>query len=141
MSVEQSVIPMLAYEDGVAALDWLCAAFGFTEKEKWVEDGRLTHGEVRSESGGVIMLAQPTPDYEGPARHREHCAAAARWSQVPWVVNGVLVYVANVDAHYRRAAEHGARILSEVETGFPGKRYRCEDLEGQRWMFMETPAE
>jgi len=30
----QQIIPMLAYEDGVAAMDWLCKAFGFSEKKR-----------------------------------------------------------------------------------------------------------
>ena len=47
------------------------------------------------------------------------------------------VYVEDVDAHFKRSREAGATILSEVETGEPGKRYRAEDLEGHRWMFMQ----
>ena len=35
------------------------------------------------------------------------------------------------------AKAKGATILSAIETGDPGTRYRAEDLEGQRWMFME----
>jgi len=27
-------------------------------------------------------------------------------------------------------------MLFELEDGFPGRRYRVEDLEGHRWMFM-----
>jgi len=27
------IIPMLAYEDGIAAMDWLCKAFGFLENQ------------------------------------------------------------------------------------------------------------
>jgi PhnB protein len=53
------------------------------------------------------------------------------------VVDGVLVYVDDVDAHYTRAKAHGASILSEPEDGFPGRRYRAEDPEGHRWMFLE----
>jgi uncharacterized glyoxalase superfamily protein PhnB len=45
--------------------------------------------------------------------------------------------VDDVDAHFKKAKENGAEILSEIEDGFPGKRYRCADIEGQRWMFME----
>src|SRR5687767_12487391 len=87
------VIPMLAYEDGPAALDWLVRAFGFRERTRWLNpDGTLSHGEMEC-GGGVIMLATPTPEYEGPRRHREHCDAARRWSTVPWVIDGVLVYV------------------------------------------------
>jgi len=133
-----SVVPMLAYEDGPAALDWLSRAFGFKECARMLDDaGRLAHGEMRTESGGLLMLATPTPDYESPKRHRQHCAAAERWHAVPWVINGVLVYVDDVDAHFRRAKSAGATILSEIEDGFPGRRYRAEDPEGQRWFFMQ----
>lgn len=135
------VIPMLSYEDGAAAMDWLAQAFGFQEVTRWLdEEGRLSHGEMLTGSGR-IMLASPTPAYESPKHHREHCAAAQAWSQVPWVLNGVLVYVDDVDAHYQRAKAAGATILSEPEAGPPGKRYRVEDIEGQRWMFMERSGE
>jgi uncharacterized glyoxalase superfamily protein PhnB len=131
------VIPMIAYEDGEAALDWLAQAFGFRERARMVgPDGRLAHGEMEA-GEGVIMLATPTPDYESPRRHREHCERARVWSAVPWVIDGVLVYVADVDAHYERAKGAGAIILSEPEDGFPGRRYRVEDLEGHRWMFLQ----
>ncbi len=132
-----SVIPMLSYEDGVAALEWLAKAFGFRERTRLqAPDGRLTHAEMTA-GDGVIMLATPTPDYESPRRHRQHCERARRWSTVPWVVDGVLVYVDNVDVHYVRARGAGATILSEPEAGPPGRRYRVEDLEGHRWMFVE----
>jgi uncharacterized glyoxalase superfamily protein PhnB len=125
------VIPMLSYEDGVAALEWLCRAFGFVEVERMVDaTGRLAHGELQVGQGRV-MLASPTPAYESPAHHREHCAAAAAWSQVPYVINGVLVYVDDVAAHFDVAKR------AEIEHGFPGTRYRAADLEGQRWMFMQ----
>jgi PhnB protein len=87
------------------------------------------------------MLATPTADYESPKRHREQCEQAAKWSEVPWVIDGVLVYVDDVDAHYGRARQAGAVILSELEEGPPGTRYRAEDLEGHRWMFMQREQE
>ena len=133
-----TVTPMLAYEDGSAAMDWLIGAFGFVERERWLEDdGRLSHGELGFGDGGVVMLATPTPLYEGPARHREHCAQAAAWSAVPYIVDGVLVEVDDLDAHFERARAAGARILSEPEAAAPGsfRHYRAEDLEGHRWMF------
>jgi PhnB protein len=83
------------------------------------------------------MLATASPDYESPRHHREHCERARAWSSVPWVIDGVLVYIDNVDEHYERAKAAGATILSEPEAGPPGRRYRAEDLEGHRWMFME----
>ena len=133
----QGVIPMIAYENGPAAMDWLANAFGFREVTRMLgNEGTLAHGEMETASG-LIMLATPSPDYQGPKRHRESCDAAARWSAVPWVVDGVLVYVDNVDTHFAQAKKLGANVLSEPEDGPPGKRYRVEDLEGHRWMFME----
>ncbi len=130
------VIPFLTYEDGVAALEWLAEAFGFTETARFTSpDGRLSHGEM-SVGNGLIMLASPSPDYEGPKRHRASCEIAASWSALPWIIDGVLVYVDDVDQHYARAKAAGAAILSEPEEGPPARRYRVEDLEGHRWMFM-----
>ena len=130
------VIPMIAYEDGFAALDWLARAFGFRERRRMTgADGRLAHGEMETEEG-LIMLATPSADYECPRKHRAACESARRWSEVPWVIDGVMVYVGDIDAHYARAKEAGARILSDIEDGPPARRYRAEDLEGHRWMFM-----
>ena len=131
------VIPMIAYEDGPKAMDWLSSAFGLKERSRMVgEDGRLSHGEMLA-GAGVIMLATPTPDYQAPRRHRAECEPAQRWSTVPYIVDGVLVYVDDVNEHYRRAKQRGATILTEVEADDYGKRYRAEDVEGHRWMFME----
>jgi uncharacterized glyoxalase superfamily protein PhnB len=133
----QTVFPMLAYANGPAAMDLLVRVFGFRERTRLLDDaGRLAHGEL-SIGDGLVMLATPSPDYEGPKQHREHCERAARWSEVPWIVDGVLVLVDDVAAHFARARREGARILSPLEPGPPAVRYRAEDVEGHRWMFME----
>ena len=132
-----SVIPMISYEDGIRALEWLATAFGFRETVRLTaRDGRLSHGEMRA-SDGLIMLASPSPDYHSPKRHREVCEQARRWSTVPWIIDGVLVYVDHLEGHLARARAAGASILSEIEEGPPGRRYRAEDLEGHRWFFFE----
>ena len=129
---------MMAYEDVAAAMDWLSAAFGFREQVRYEEpDGRITHAEMETE-GGVIMLANPSPDYESPGTHRERCDAARRWLSAPHVVDGVLVYVDDVDAHFERARGAGANMLSEPRDQPYGDRsYTVEDLEGHRWMFAQ----
>jgi PhnB protein len=137
MTDDPAVIPMIAYEDGPKAMDWLATAFGFKERMRMVTpEGRLSHGEMEA-GDGLIMLATPSPDYEGPRKHSERCEQARKWSSVPYIVDGVLVYVPDVPAHYERARNAGARILSEVDLDEHAKRYRVEDLEGHRWMFME----
>ena len=133
------VIPMIAYEDGVAAMEWLTRAFGFRERARYTEpDGTLSHGEMEV-GGGLIMLATPTPEYRSPKHLREICEQARKWSAVPWIIDGVLVYVDDLDAHFRRAKAAGAIILSEIQEDEPGRRYRAEDLEGHRWFFFERP--
>jgi uncharacterized glyoxalase superfamily protein PhnB len=134
--MDQTVVPMLAYENGPAAMDWLAKAFGFVEKDRRVENGRLTHGEMDT-GGGVVMLATPSTNYRGPKRHREECDIARGWHDVPYIIDGVLVYVEDVRGHFARARSAGATILSELEPGEDGKRYRAEDLEGHRWMFVQ----
>jgi PhnB protein len=135
--MSNDVTPIVAYRNGVEALDWLVAAFGFTEHARMVTDGeRLVHAELGAGTG-TIMLATPSPDYEGPALHRLHCEASARWQEVPYLVDGLLVIFDDVDVHFLQAEKHGATILTEVESIEHGKRYRAEDLEGHRWMFVE----
>jgi uncharacterized glyoxalase superfamily protein PhnB len=133
-----SVVPMISYEDGIAALEWLRKAFGFRETARLTTpDGKLSHGEMEA-GKGLIMLASPTPEYRSPKHHREVCEQARKWSTVPWIIDGVLVYVYDLDRHFERAKTAGATILSAIEEGPPGRRYRAEDLEGHRWCFFET---
>jgi hypothetical protein len=81
------VVPFVTYEDGIAALEWLVEVFGFTETARFTSsDGRLSHGEM-SIGDGLIMLASPSPDYEGPKRHRDNCEIAASWSALPWIID------------------------------------------------------
>jgi uncharacterized glyoxalase superfamily protein PhnB len=134
---DPDVIPMIAYEDGPRAMDWLAKAFGFRERARMTgADGRLSHGEMEA-GDGVIMLATPSPDYHGPKSHRDSCEQARKWSSVPYIIDGVLVYVKDVGVHYEKACKAGATVLSELEDDSSGKRYRAEDLEGHRWMFMQ----
>jgi PhnB protein len=134
-----AVVPMLTYEDARAALAWLADAFGFreqTDQRYENEDGSIGHAQLEA-GGGLIMLASGSGGYESPRRHRETCESAARWSKVPWVIDGVLVEVDDVGSHFARARAAGARLLSELEEHPYGRLYRVEDLEGHRWMFIQ----
>jgi uncharacterized glyoxalase superfamily protein PhnB len=133
-----AVIPMLAYEDGAAAIDWLVEAFGFEERERWADDdGTIVHAELATGSG-TVMLATPTPEYVSPKRLRELSADARKMYETPYIVDGVLVEVDDVDMHFARAKDAGATILSEPADQASGIRhYRVEDPEGHRWMFSQ----
>src|SRR5258706_12400500 len=110
-----AVIPMIAYENGPAAMDWLTAAFGFRERARLLgEEGRLSHGEMEI-GEGMIMLATPTPHYHGPKRHREDSDAARTGPEVPYISDGVLGYVADVDAHFERAKAARTTTLAPAD--------------------------
>jgi uncharacterized glyoxalase superfamily protein PhnB len=136
----QRIVPMIAYEDTAAAIDWLTAAFGFTEhgRRYVLDDGTIGHAELELD-GETIMLATPSPDYESPRRHRETCDAARRWLDNPWVVDGVLVVVDDLEAHHAAAITAGANVIRPPEDGPAGRLYTAEDLEGHRWMFQQRP--
>ena len=135
----QRIFPMIAYEDTAAAIDWLTTAFGFEERgERYVmEDGTVGHAELELD-GSVVMLATPSRDYQSPRTHRETCEAASRWLDNPWVVDGLLVLVDDLDEHHARAVEAGANVIRPPQDGPDGRLYTAEDLEGHRWMFNES---
>ena len=136
--VAQRAIPARAYEDVGAAVDWLCGAFGFRESgERFTDDeGRVTHAELDLD-GATVMLGWPGPDYQSPSHHAEVCDHARKWLDTPYLVDGALVYVDDVDAHCERARAAGATILREPKTEPYGRLYTAADLEGHRWMFMQ----
>jgi uncharacterized glyoxalase superfamily protein PhnB len=133
------VIPMLSYEDVGLAADWVADAFGFRETGRWADaGGRVTH--VNMELGGaMVMLGFPSPDYQSPRHHAEVCDLARAWSTTPYVVDGVLVYVDDIEAHFEHAQASGVTLLSPLEDNprVGQRNYRAEDLEGHRWMFAQ----
>ncbi len=136
----QRIYPMIAYEDTAAALDWLAEAFGFSERgERYVmDDGTIGHAELEVGDDQVVMLATPSREYQSPARHRQECEAARRWLDNPWVIDGLLVLVDDLDRHHAHAVDAGANVIRPVEEGPDGRLYTAEDLEGHRWMFQQS---
>jgi uncharacterized glyoxalase superfamily protein PhnB len=131
-------IPMISYENVAAAVDWLSGAFGFAERtgSRYTEDdGTLTHAELELD-GALLMLGHPGPDYRSPRGHAQVCEQARKWLEPPYVIDGVLVYVDDLDEHYERARTNGATILLPPTTAPYGRNYTAADCEGHRWMFM-----
>ena len=139
--LEQRAVPMLSYENVAEAVDWLVRVFGFRESgDRYTDaDGRVTHAEAKLD-GALVLLGWPGPHYQSPARHTEFCEYARKWSSVPYVIDGVLVYVDDVDRHCERSRSEGATILREPKDEPYGRLYNAADLEGHRWMFMQLPA-
>jgi uncharacterized glyoxalase superfamily protein PhnB len=138
----QRAVPMLSYQDVGAAVDWLSRAFGFREiGQRYTEaDGTVTHAELDLD-GAQVMLGWPGADYQSPAHHAQVCEHARKWLDAPYVIDGVLVYVEDVDQHIERARSAGATILGDLGDEPYGRLYRAADLEGHRWMFLQPPPE
>ena len=119
------ISPYLLYEDVDGALDFLSRAFGFRETLRYADaEGTVNHAEMRL-GDGLIMLGDPGPDYESPARSGRISAQ-------------VHVYVDDVDAHFQQAKQSGATIVSEPsDEPYGDRRYDTDDLEGHRWSFAE----
>ena len=113
------IIPVLAYPDVRAAVEWLCRNFGFVE--------RLRIGDHRAQltfEGGAIAVT-------GGA-----VSAASN------VSHSIMIRVADVDDHHSRAKRSGVEILTPP-TDFPyGERqYSAVDLGGHVWTFSQTVAD
>ncbi len=127
---EQSIVPLLIYEDIAAAQAFLVRAFGFEagilERDR---DGRVMHGEV-SMKGSAIWMHRATA---------EHGLTSPKGMAA--VSSGVVVLVDHVDEHYRRARAAGALIDREPEDQPYGQReYSARDPEGGRWYFATRTA-
>src|SRR2546430_1562494 len=119
------VIPLLVYQDIPAAHDFLVSAFGF--ESGGVErnaDGQAVHAEVRI-GDMKIWLHRVTAEHEMGAR-----SSAAPRSE------GLVVYVDDVDAHFKRVRAAGAKIDSEpTDQPYGQREYGVRDPEGHRWWF------
>lgn len=132
---EPKVIPMLAYGDAGRAAEWICRVFGFREVQRFAnKTGAVTDVVLERPDGATVLVGHPNDAYEGPRTHAQHCATAARWLDRPVIVDGLVVYVDDVESHCANAVGAGARVISGLETN-PIRQYRVEDLEGHRWMF------
>ncbi len=118
------IIPHIPYERGLEAVEWLERAFSFQEIEQARHEGPGgLHAELELGSGR-IMIGTPGG----------HGAFPPKGSGQPTQL--LSVYVNDVDAHYQRAVDAGARICGELEDKFYGDRvYEAYDLEGHRWSF------
>jgi hypothetical protein len=92
--------------------------------------------------GAVVFLGYPGRGYRSPRSHAAECEIAREMLDTPYIVDGVLVEVDDIDAHFERAEAAGATILTALEANpAAGQRqYRVEDVEGHRWMFAEATA-
>ena len=118
------VMPVLTYEDGAAAIDWLVRVFGFRERHVNGERGKVIgHAELKLDEG-VIMLHSNVAGYTP----RKAKAAA------------VYCYVRDIEAHFAHAKAEGAEIDIPLTDAAFDKFYAAFDHEGHYWWFAQRRA-
>jgi uncharacterized glyoxalase superfamily protein PhnB len=123
-----AVVPILIYPDVSAAIDWLCSAFGFSERLRAAgRDGIISHAQLVSGSGDLIIGLAGGPFSAPPPGH---------------VHQYVLVAVNDVERHFERATAAGAHIVQPPEDmPFGVRHYTASDLAGHWWTFSQNIAD
>jgi uncharacterized glyoxalase superfamily protein PhnB len=117
-----TVTPVLVYPDVRAAVAWLEAAFGFEER---VRIGEGHRAQLRVGDDGAVVVADVGGERAAPSGGG--------------VTHVVKVRVADVDAAFARALEHGGRVVEELRTYEYGERSGViEDPAGHRWELTQT---
>jgi PhnB protein len=125
-----TIIPYLAVNGGVAALDFYQKAFGAKVLAREVTpDGKLVHGRLRV-GDSIFMVSDVFPG--------GHVAAP---SSVGTTTVTLHVYSKNVDALWDRAVAAGAKVTMPLENQYWGERYgHLEDPFGHHWsLSMRVP--
>jgi uncharacterized glyoxalase superfamily protein PhnB len=116
-----TVVPVLSYADVRAAVAWLTAAFGFTERTRIGESHRA---QLSIGADGAMIVTERPEEQAWPD-------AAARAL--------VRVRVEDVDAQFERAREHGAQVLEPpVDRPYGERDCTVLDLDGYKWQFAES---
>ena len=118
-----TIVPWLIYPNVDEAISWLTGAFGFTERFRTPAepDGSIHHAQLAVGEGCVVLTTQPG----GPPPS-----------------TSLFIPVDDVDAHFERAREFGAKILNPPTTHMFGERqYSVEDPMGHRWTFSQSVAD
>lgn len=129
MSQGESLPPCLyatfRYRDGLKMMDWLCVAFGFSVRAKYLKGDELGHGELAL-GDSVIMLGQVSDDEFG----------AVVGTPGPSGGKSIYIAVSDIQAAHDRAKAAGAKILQPlVDREYGSREFRCADPEGNVWSF------
>src|SRR2546429_7473422 len=123
-----TIVPVLIYEDVDKAIEWLCRAFGLSERLRASgAGGRITHAQLSIGNGDLMIGASGA---KFPPPHGEE------------VSQYVLVHVEDVDQHFEQAKRSGGRIVDPPKDRPFGERlYTVRELACHRWTFSESIAD
>src|SRR3546814_3949852 len=106
-----TIIPCLRYRDALAAIDWLCRAFGF-EKHAVYADGDTVHHAQLTFGNGMVMLGSADNASQWGRQVAQPDEIGMRETQSPCVI------VADADAHYARSEEHTSELQSLMRNSY-----------------------
>ena len=122
MDTTATICPVLRYQDGPAALEWLERAFGFEKhSEHRTPEGLVAHADLRlgPSAIGVSSAGAAPPD--------------SAWAKVR---HAVYVQVDNPDAVHDRAKAAGADIVMPLtDMDYGSREFSMRDLDGHLWGF------
>ena len=122
------IVARLAYEDVDNGVRFLERAFGFEErKNARIEnpDGSIALTELDVVDSRIMVGSVGAHGIGSPKR-------------VGVATQALIVYVDDIDRHFKRAKAADADVISEPEDQFWGdRRYEVRDVEGHLWSFHE----
>ncbi len=123
----QVLYPAIRYSDAHAAIRFLNEAFGFVTDVVYEGPGdTVAHAQLRFD-GAIVMIGSATNGGPYPAKTPRELGG---------MTGSVYCYVADVDAHCKRARAAGARIAMEpYATDYGSREYAAYDCEDYWWTF------
>ncbi|ROU04101.1 VOC family protein [Histidinibacterium lentulum] len=124
MNTAPCIFPTLRFRESATMLDWLKAAFGFSEHAVFRDGDSIAHAELRL-GRSIIMIGQSKDDDYGrlvgsPESRR---------------TDAIYVAVSDADAACARAEAAGADIVQPLRDTGHGREFTCRDPEGNLWAF------
>jgi uncharacterized glyoxalase superfamily protein PhnB len=113
------LVPYLFYEDAAAMLDWYARVFGWVERGRWEEGGKVQNAEMRVGEGELWLdgggTEPPRPTWVG-------------------------VWVDDLDAMYERVRDAGVQADPPETKPYGVRMLTVTDPAGYHWGFMtRTP--
>jgi len=115
----------LTYDDAMAAIEFLCNAFGF-QKRLVVPgpDGKVMHSELTL-GRSLVMVSSPKPDQNRVGQQA-----------LPGSSDSVCLVVADPDALFEKAKSAGATIIQPIQDeDFGARWFMASDCGGHLWYF------
>ena len=130
-NTKANVIPCLRYRNAPAAIEWLCATFGFEKQAVYPNpDGTIAHAQLTFGNGMIMLGSVLKHESEWGRMIKQPDEIGGAETQSPYVI------VSDADVIYTRAKAAGAEIVIEIkDEDYGGRGFSCRDPEGHLWNF------